>query len=215
MILCIIAACIVLLYAFVLLIFSVTFGKRYEEDKNLYYKTSDDYPDLQREDISFPSGNNMLHGSLYKTDDNYKDLVIFCHGLGAGHHSYLTEIHAIAKAGHLVLSYDNTGCVASEGKKIRSFYQAVKDVNNAIGYVMSRDDLKDLPIKTAGHSWGGYTAIHALENKHVQKAAVFAPLNNPAKTFAIQVAEAVKIPAALLEPFIRLQLQLSDGKNGL
>lgn len=198
------------------LIIAAFFGKRYDEDPNLYYKTVKDYPDMKCEEVKFMSGENKLAGAFYRTTENFNDIVIFCHGLGAGHHSYTTEIHALAEAGHLVFSFDYTGCAYSEGKSIISFYQAVKDLQAAVRYIRGFDEYKKFPLKMAGHSWGGYVASMSLtlpEACEIDRVAVFAPLNDPVSTFAGQIQSIAKIPVYITKPIIRFWFKRIGGKE--
>ena len=76
--------------------------------------------------------NTKIDLKIYtnKNINEYEGVIVFVHGMGAGHLSYTTEINTIAKSGYKVLSYDNTGCCASDGKSMNGFYQAVLDLMN-------------------------------------------------------------------------------------
>lgn len=114
--------------------------------------------------FSFLSGNNRLYGECYFYGKGpYKAVVVFFHGFGAGHESYTQEICKIAKAGYLVYAYDNTGCVQSEGKSVVSLTQSLFDQNAFFEFLDNDEQAKGLPRYVAGHSWGGYTALGALQ----------------------------------------------------
>jgi pimeloyl-ACP methyl ester carboxylesterase len=99
-------------------------------------------------------------------------LVIFCHGLGAGHTSYMTEIEYLCKNNFLVLSYDNLGCMESDGNNISSYGESLIDLNNCIEEVLKIDSLKNLDIYVIGHSWGGYAAGNIANLKDCVKKVV-------------------------------------------
>lgn len=121
--------------------------------------------------FSFMSGKWRLQGERYFAGpEPYKGLVIFFHGVGAGRSSYTLEISALAKAGYLVLAYDNTGCMQSEGKGMNGLPQAVLDQEAFFHYLETQEDIRDLPRFAMGHSWGGYLALMASRPEyHVQK----------------------------------------------
>ena len=73
------------------------------------YFTVDDFEDLENKEIEFKSNKGQtLKGYIYtnKNVNEYKGLIVFVHGMGAGHLSYTTEINTLAKAGFKVLAYD-------------------------------------------------------------------------------------------------------------
>ena len=210
----VIVVIVVSLLAFSKYILNMVFNVRYDGNPNLIYKTNKDFKGLKADDVTFKSGENVLKGSFYYTDKNYKDLVIFTHGFGEGHHAYTTEINTIANNGHLVFSYDNTGCVNSEGKSIISFYQAVKDLKAAFNY-LEETEYNNWPIKCVGHSWGGYTAINSLTiSNKVEKVAAFAPLNDPTVSICDTVGANLGFNANFLMPFIKFWLWMLDKENG-
>ena len=195
------------------------FGRRWEENPSLRYKTEQDFPDMKAEPVSFLSGNNRLSGAFYSTlpEEKLSGLVIFVHGIGAGHHSYTTEIHTLAQAGFLVLSYDQTGCVASEGKSMRSFYQGVRDLNAALRFLEADESKKQMPVGIVGHSWGAYITCQAmaLQSAYRVRAIVALSAFNRADTLLSgQISAATRLPARLLRPFIRLHLYILDGSAG-
>ena len=102
------------------MILNSVFGKRCEGNPNLKYFTADDFEDLDYEKIEFKSNKGqILRGNIYTNkkvkEKDIKGLLVFVHGMGAGHLSYTTEINTLAKNGYKVLAYDNTGTCASEG----------------------------------------------------------------------------------------------------
>lgn len=149
-------------------VFKAAFGKRCNGDRRLKYLTCEDFEDLRCAPVSFKSDKGqILKGALYITAGTVKPhaLVIFSHGMGGGHRSYMTEINTFAKNGFAVLAYDNTGTFASEGKSLVGFYQGVRDLKAAIQWANSNEKFDGLKKILVGHSWGGYSVCQNLADK--------------------------------------------------
>ena len=133
---------------------------RYDGEPYIKYFTAEDFPGLQAEPVEFDSDGNLLKGFFYSYPGFREDtLLIFCHGIGGGHRSYLTEIDLLAKAGYRVFAYDNTGCFASEGKDIRSMSRSLADLCNAIEFLKCEGIFQSYEnVCVLGHSWGGFAA---------------------------------------------------------
>ena len=155
----------ILLTAIAFACLHMVFGTRCDGDPSLRYFTHEDFDGMRAQPVSFPSDRGqLLRGAVYTCgrDETPVGLVVFAHGMGGGHLSYMTEIHTFAAAGFAVLAYDNTGTCASDGKKLVGFYQAVRDLRYALAFVRGRQDLSRLPVVLAGHSWGGYAVCQSL-----------------------------------------------------
>ncbi len=149
-------------------VLKAAFGKRCNGDRRLKYLTCEDFEDLRCAPVSFKSDKGqILKGALYITAGTVKPLalVIFSHGMGGGHRSYMTEINTLAKNGFAVLAYDNTGTFASEGKSLVGFYQGVRDLKAAIQWANSNEKFDGLKKILVGHSWGGYSVCQNLADK--------------------------------------------------
>ena len=133
---------------------------RYDDEPYIKYFTAEDFPGLLADPVEFESDGELLRGFFYSYPGCREDvLLIFCHGIGGGHRSYLTEIDTLAKAGFRVLSYDNTGCFASEGKDIRSMSGSLRDLDNAIRFLKREGIFQRYEnVYVLGHSWGGFAA---------------------------------------------------------
>ena len=148
---------------------------RYDENGFIKYFTASDFPGLKAEPVSFMSGKNTLRGYYYSYDGARDDvLIIFCHGIGGGHRSYLTEIERIAREGYTVLAYDNTGCFESEGESTVCMSRSLSDLDSALTHLKNEGEfVRYDSVIVMGHSWGGFAAGN-IANFHpdVKKAVV-------------------------------------------
>lgn len=141
-------------------------GKRYDDNGTLHYFSVDDYDDLNVKNVKFYSEKNELSGYFYyKTNIEYKALLILSHGLGAGHVQYMTEINYFTNQGFLVFSYDIRGTLNSSGKGIGYLFNAVKDLKAALDYIDKIEELKKYKKVLFGHSMGGYAVNNILALK--------------------------------------------------
>lgn len=192
------------------------FGKRCEGNAYLRYFTAADFPNLTAAPVEFTGNHGQtLRGNLYFEADrqDFKALLVFSHGMGGGHLSYTTELDFFAKRGYLVLAYDNTGTMASEGKSLIGMPQAVSDLRSALEFVKQDMRTKDLPVVLAGHSWGGYTVCRVLYfHPHVKGVAAFSAPDDVPKLLCAQATAMTGKNFRFLEPFLRLYERLRFGK---
>lgn len=118
-----------------------------------------------RRSVKIPHGDYELQGYLYGKDTG-KGLIIFSHGIFAGHESYIAGLLNLVDRGYLVLGFDNTGCCESPGDGIRGLPQGPLDLKCALDFVENDPELKDLPRFLYGHSWGGYSVCAVLNFTH-------------------------------------------------
>ncbi|MFA5422201.1 MAG: alpha/beta fold hydrolase [Bacilli bacterium] len=147
----------------------MAFNKRGDGSPVFRYLEAEDFSGLVSVPIKFLGNKKqVLRGYLYYCGafKTFNELVIFAHGIGAGHTAYTTEINRLAQEGFLVLAFDYTGCALSSGTAMKSLIQALADMDYALRYVESRPDLKDLKRFVIGHSWGGFVALASLLLKH-------------------------------------------------
>lgn len=150
--------------------------QRYDELPYLTYFKISDFPGLKAKSYTFKSGENKLQGYFYHYQNYDKDIiVIFCHGIGGGHSAYMHEIEILAKNGYLVLGYDNTGCIESEGINNRGLAESLKDLDNAIKSLKNKKEYKDKKIYVVGHSWGGFAASNIYNYQNVDKVVAISP----------------------------------------
>lgn len=207
-------AVLFLIVAFVCL--HMVFGARCDGDPSLRYFTHEDFGDMRSEPVSFPSDRGqLLRGAVYTCGrgETPTGLVVFAHGMGGGHLSYMTEIHTFAAAGFAVLAYDNTGTCASDGKKLVGFYQAVRDLRYAFAFVREREDLSRLPVVLAGHSWGGYAVCQSLAyaGETVSGVVALSAPESVSRTICDMMSGTLRVKMSWMRPFFSAVLLLSDG----
>lgn len=138
--------------------------KRYDDSHLIKYFDYTDFPSLNRSPIEFKTKQgNKIQGYFYSYP-NYKEdhLVIFCHGIGGGHRSYMREIEFLCKNGYRVLSYDNIGCFESEGKNIRAMSESINDLHCVLLTLKEKNLLDGIKVSLIGHSWGGHAVSNIL-----------------------------------------------------
>lgn len=163
----------VAIFLIVLTVHLKYFHRRYNGNPNLKYFAAEDFPGLTAEPISFASDRGeALRGFLYsKKNMSPVGLIIFSHGYGAGHLSYTTEINTLAKAGFVVLAYDGTACVSSDGKYFRGFDQGPSDLKCALRFAKNDERLRKFGgCVLVGHSWGGFTVMNTVNESWVKGA---------------------------------------------
>lgn len=206
---------VILVFGFGFLVHHIAFGKRCMGDKRLKYFTHEDFEGLKAAPVEFKSNKGqILKGNLYLKSGIRRPcaLVIFSHGFGGGHLSYMTEINTFARNGFAVLAYDNTGTFASQGDSLVGFFQGVRDLNAAVNYARSNEKLKNLPIILAGHSWGGYSVCQALaECKGISGAVAFSA---PETGYQV-ICEQISAKAGFLLPLFKIIFFLKEGKASL
>ena len=133
--------------------------KRLDIDDSVFLFDYTDFEGLKKEPYSFVSDTGArLNGGFYYYDNPKVDkLIVFDHGMGAGHRPYMREIETICKAGYLVFSYDHEGTAGSEGKTIRGLTGSLHDLNVAINELKKTQYYEGREIIVIGHSWGGFS----------------------------------------------------------
>lgn len=220
-IICILALCIILTIVAIKILDMAGVSKRCEGDENLKYFKAKSFDNLNAYPVSFKSDKGQtLNGFLYSSAkvDNYKAVIVFSHGMGAGHLAYTTEINYYAQKGYIVLAYDNTGTCSSEGEKINGFAQGIIDLKHAIDFVGEREDLKELPLLLAGHSWGAYCVCNVpaiASQAQIKGIVAFSPFNSMNKVIRDIAKQKTKINLSVLSPFFDLINLIRFGKTGV
>lgn len=135
---------------------------RHDDDGSIFYFSYTDFPGLKREKYTFKNKHgDTLCGYFYFYDKPISDrIIVFDHGMGAGHRAYMREIEMLAKHGYLVYSYDHTGCTESEGKHILGLSGSLSDLDDCLNALKSEPKLAAVSYSVVGHSWGGFSTMN-------------------------------------------------------
>ena len=97
--------------------------------------------------------------------------MVFDHGFGGGHRSYMREIEQLCRHGFLVFAYDHTGCMESGGESPNGLAQSLADLDDCIRFIKGNAHFAGLDLSVMGHSWGGFSTLNIValhpEIKHV------------------------------------------------
>lgn len=104
-------------------------------------------------------------GYLYSTKDvEEKGLAVFAHCLGGGGQIvYLEIFNYLTKNGYYIFAYDATANDESEGKVVGGLPQGIIDLDYAIHFTKTINQLKDLPLMLMGFSWGSIFSFKCFE----------------------------------------------------
>ena len=118
-----VCAAALLLLALACIAYSFAFGSRCDKNPLLKYFTAADFS-LTATPVQVNKGKNKLCGFIYtKASATQKNvLAVFCHGLGAGHAAYMTEINSLCENGFTVLALDNRRFDLSAWKTVNGMY---------------------------------------------------------------------------------------------
>lgn len=152
--------------------------KRFD-DKITFYFSPKDFPNLKVKPYQFHSfKGDLLKGNFYFYD-GYKEnhIVVFDHGMGAGHTAYFREIELLCKNGYLVFSYDHTGCMSSGGAHSNGFLTSIADLDSCLTNL--KENYPNHKISVIGHSWGGFSTSNiAKYHPDVAHVISLAPFNS-------------------------------------
>lgn len=128
----------------------------------VYYFTHKDFDGLHREKCDFDSSmGHRLSGNIYYYDNYIQNrIIVFDHGFGGGHLSYMKEIEMLCKHGFMVFAYDHTGCMLSGGKNTNGMAQSLCDLNDCITFIKNNTRFENTDISVMGHSWGGFSCLN-------------------------------------------------------
>ena len=142
--------------------FRNNFLRRCDDTGTAFYFSAADFPGLEGEPFSFPScKGHILKGCFYHYADYIPGrILVFDHGFGGGHRSYMKEIELLCRHGYLVFAYDHTGCMESGGQDISGFTQSLVDLNDCLNALKATDRCKELDFSVMGHSWGGFSTLN-------------------------------------------------------
>ncbi len=156
-------------------------GKRFDDDHTLHYFSHEDYENMTQEKFTFLSNDINLQGYLYQvTPLKHKGNIIFVHGIGVGHIQYTNDIHHYCEQGYDVYTFDGQGCLNSDGTGLEYFSNYVKNLDDFINYLKTKESLKGTKFTLVGHSLGGYAVnvIPQLHNDDIIRIVSFSGFNN-------------------------------------
>lgn len=135
---------------------------RYDETGTIFRFSAGDFPGLEHHPYAFRAGRgHILRGWFYHYPDPIPGrLVVFDHGLGGGHRSYMREIEMLCRHGYLVFSYDHSGCMESEGEDTGGFGRSLSDLDACLTALKKEPMVRERAISVMGHSWGGFSTMN-------------------------------------------------------
>ena len=138
------------------------FDKRTDDTGAVHYFTHLDFEGLCTCPYGFLGAHGQkLVGAFYYYGEFTSDrIIIFEHGMGGGHLSYMKEIELLCRHGYTVLSYDHTGCMKSEGDGTGGFAESLSNLDSLIKSLKASDSFKNASLSVIGHSWGGFSTLN-------------------------------------------------------
>lgn len=136
---------------------------RCDDTESVFYFSPEDFDLLRYERFELKSKRgDTLRGRFYHYDEIKFDdrVVVFDHGLGGGHRAYMREIELLASHGFLVVTYDHTGCMESEGESTNGLSQSLSDLDDVIAFLKTHPRVEGKKICVMGHSWGGFSTMN-------------------------------------------------------
>jgi len=135
---------------------------RCDDNGLAYYFSSDDFAGLHKKAYGFPSSRgHRLQGYVYHYDNPIPGrLIVFDHGFGGGHRSYMKEIEMLCRHGYTVFAYDHTGCMESGGENPNGMAQSLCDLHDCITALKQDEQFSGLALSVMGHSWGGFSTLN-------------------------------------------------------
>ncbi|MGA0097387.1 MAG: alpha/beta hydrolase [Bacilli bacterium] len=200
---------IVVIFLAIFFLLFAAFNRRFDQHPNLKYFTIKDFPAYDYDEVEFQNEQGViLRGGFYYDDRQqpHRQLLVFAHGIGAGHHAYTHLIMEFVKKGYLVFAYDNMGSGLSDGKSIRGVPQAILDLKSALRY-LKQTTYATLPITLMGHSWGGYAVIRGAKmDPSIKRIVSLTPFNDVTEMLATYLPWIRNV-----KPFVRLATFLRFG----
>lgn len=197
--------------------YEMNFGMRVEKEINPTSLVYEDFPDLVRKEISFPSNKGqILRGYVYSSNhvQNPKAIIVLSHGYLGVHENYLSQINYFTQNGFLVLGYDNTGCGNSDGNNMIGLAQSPIDLDSALTYVEKDETLNNYPILLYGHSWGGYAVSAVLNYPHNVTAVVSRSGFNNSRDMLVEYGSRLYGDfISLLSPYAYIYEKVKFGNN--
>ena len=186
-------------------IYNSQFLSRCDDQGLAHYFSHTDFPGLRQQPFGFKSSlGHDMKGWFYCYDEIIPGrLVVFDHGMGGGHRSYMKEIELLARHGYLVYAYDHTGCMESGGENTRGLSQSLRDLNDALNALKATPGFRDLDISVMGHSWGGYACMNIAalhpEVTHIVALSGFVSVEEMVSQFFSGILKGYRKPVMKIE----------------
>ena len=207
---------LITLYFFAQSIYDRSFNYRCTTSVEKKFEVSE-FETLTRERYTFQSKQGQqLVGYLYEQNNpdlQEKGVVVFAHGLGGGGQTgYMDIFQCLTMHGYYVFAYDATANDESEGDVIGGLPQGFIDLDYAIDFAYTIEEISDLPFVLMGYSWGGLSVANVL-NYHPEVEAVvsMAGWNKSMNLIEYRGCEMVGNVAKLLIPFAIVHEYLMYG----
>lgn len=146
------------------------------------YPMPSDFENLNKKKLYIKSKKNMLIGFEYKDKSiaNYKGIILFSHGVGAGQEYLLGLLNKFCLDGYIVIAYDHSGSMRSTGPRIRDLSQCLGDGERVYKWLDKQEEYKQYDLFVAGHSWGAFTAMNLLNihKNRIKKCVAIAGFNS-------------------------------------
>ena len=182
---------------------------RCDDNGTAYYFSAKDFPGLQCEEYEFTAtAGHRLQGYVYSyASPNPERLVVFDHGMGGGHLSYMKEIEKLCSRGVTVFAYDHTGCMQSGGENTGGMAQSLCDLSDCLNTIKNDPRFAGMDISVMGHSWGGFAAMNICalhpEVSHIVALAGFVSVERLVESFF----------GGALRGYRRAVMELERGSN--
>ncbi len=186
--------------------FRNNFLRRCDDTGTAFYYSAADFPGLEAEPFSFSScKGHELKGYFYHYADPIPGrIVVFDHGFGGGHRSYMKEIEMLCRHGYLVFSYDHTGCMESGGENIGGFSQSLVDLNDCLNALKATERCRGLDFSVMGHSWGGFSTLNICalhpDISHIVVLSGFVSVNKLVESFFSGILKGYRKAILALDP---------------
>ena len=166
---------LIVLYCVAVKIYSGSFDDRHTTSIENRF-VIEDFPSMKRERHTFETRHGIkLVGYLYEDNDESneeKGVVVFAHGLGGGGQTgYMDIFDILTQNDYYVFAYDATANDESEGDVVGGLPQGFIDLDYAISYAQTIEEINSLPFVLMGYSWGGLSVTNVL-NYHPEVKAV-------------------------------------------
>ena len=158
---------------------------RYDKDGIIPYLSNLDFEGLKKEEFSFKNSKEAEIACFSYFYDGFRQdkVVVFCHGLGAGHTGYMAEINELCKNGFKVITLDYMGCDKSEGDSLPSINEPTRDIIELLDYLKLKEE-----VVLVGHSLGGYSVLNVMSRrKDITCAVVMSGFISVEKELAVLV----------------------------